>query len=234
MAFLHESPLLEKLFPAVKTNFVEERIRLSFALASLAFDNKVPYWGWRFTSWGVHYLQDVTQPYHARAFPPSALKIIRAYLLDPDPEGLRKRIGKVLKKHHMLFEAVLHLLLNEAVKKSENHRFLEALSLEQGCPDGPLRSVMENATEVAAISAKAVDRLLMILLAHPKMYDGSDFLAEDPGRALAYAVNRARETGPEVFSQFVDRVCVCLRESGRVTRFAVERMTKQLNAGARA
>ena len=27
------------------------------------------YWAWRFTGWGMHYLQDLTQPYHARVLP---------------------------------------------------------------------------------------------------------------------------------------------------------------------
>src|SRR5205085_10057498 len=27
------------------------------------------YWGWRFAGWGLHYLQDLGQPYHARVLP---------------------------------------------------------------------------------------------------------------------------------------------------------------------
>ena len=28
-----------------------------------------PYWGWRFAGWALHYIQDLTQPYHASVLP---------------------------------------------------------------------------------------------------------------------------------------------------------------------
>jgi hypothetical protein len=38
-------------------------------LARLAFATGHPYWGYRFLGWGVHHVQDLTQPYHAKPLP---------------------------------------------------------------------------------------------------------------------------------------------------------------------
>ena len=77
MAFHHESPLLIRLLPVLRRSFLEERIRVCFALAELAFKTGVNYWGWRFTAWAMHYLQDITAPYHARAFPPAIMATVQ-------------------------------------------------------------------------------------------------------------------------------------------------------------
>ncbi len=68
MAFLHENPIVTALVPDLRRSFMEQRIRVSFALARTAFAHRVDYWGWRFAAWAAHYLQDLTQPYHARPF----------------------------------------------------------------------------------------------------------------------------------------------------------------------
>ena len=76
MAFLHENPLLTKLFPDLRISFSEQRAQLFLELARFAMKKGAPYWGWRFAAWAAHYLQDLTQPYHARALPFSFARIL--------------------------------------------------------------------------------------------------------------------------------------------------------------
>ena len=45
------------------------RVHQFSGLAELAFRTGHPYWGWRFAGWALHYVQDLTQPYHARVLP---------------------------------------------------------------------------------------------------------------------------------------------------------------------
>ena len=77
MAFLHENFILKRIVPDLRRSFMEERIRVFFALAWAAFSHRVEYWGWRFAAWAMHYLQDLTQPYHATPFPAPVAPVLK-------------------------------------------------------------------------------------------------------------------------------------------------------------
>lgn len=69
MGFFHESAIIYKAAPFLQRTYPEYRVHLYATLARFALDNGHPYWGWRFAGWALHYLQDLTQPYHARVLP---------------------------------------------------------------------------------------------------------------------------------------------------------------------
>jgi hypothetical protein len=69
MGFFHESALVEAVAPWLRRTYPEHRIHLYRSLSAQAFGSGHAYWGWRFAGWALHYLQDLTQPYHARAAP---------------------------------------------------------------------------------------------------------------------------------------------------------------------
>ncbi len=65
----HEAGILYAAAPFLKRTYPEYRIHLYRSLARHAFASGHPYWGWRFAAWGMHYVQDLTQPYHAALLP---------------------------------------------------------------------------------------------------------------------------------------------------------------------
>ena len=69
MGFLHESRIIYAAAGFLKHSYAEARIHLYLSLAHDALAHGHPYWGWRFTGWAMHYVQDLTQPYHARVLP---------------------------------------------------------------------------------------------------------------------------------------------------------------------
>ena len=69
MGFYHESPVIYFFAGFLKKTLPEYRIRLYKRLAQFAFETGHPYWGWRFTGWGLHYLADLAQPYHSTVLP---------------------------------------------------------------------------------------------------------------------------------------------------------------------
>ena len=69
MGFYHESAIVFAAAGFLKRTFPEWRIALFQALARHAFKTGHHYWGWRFTGWSLHYVQDLTQPYHSRVLP---------------------------------------------------------------------------------------------------------------------------------------------------------------------
>jgi hypothetical protein len=69
MGFFHEAPIIYAAADFLKQTHPEYRIYQCYTLAKFAFETGHPYWGYRFAGWALHYLQDLTQPYHARVLP---------------------------------------------------------------------------------------------------------------------------------------------------------------------
>lgn len=69
MGFYHESPITYALAGFLRNTYPEYRIHLYRTLASHALKTGHDYWGWRFAGWAMHYVGDLTQPYHARVLP---------------------------------------------------------------------------------------------------------------------------------------------------------------------
>ena len=69
LGYFHEAAIVYKAAPFLRRAYPEYRIHLWHALAAFALRSGHDYWGWRFAGWGMHYLQDLTQPYHARVLP---------------------------------------------------------------------------------------------------------------------------------------------------------------------
>ena len=69
LGYFHEAAIVYKAAPFLRRAYPEYRIHLWRSLAAFALRTGHDYWGWRFAGWGLHYLQDLTQPYHARVLP---------------------------------------------------------------------------------------------------------------------------------------------------------------------
>lgn len=83
MGLYHESPLIYVFASFLKESYPEYRIHLFKSLSKFAFDHGQDYWGWRFMGWGMHYLGDLSMPYHTTALPGySALRMIVVNLCD--------------------------------------------------------------------------------------------------------------------------------------------------------
>ena len=69
LGYFHEAAIVYKAAPFLVRAYPEYRIHLWRSLAAFALRVGHPYWAGRFTGWGMHYLQDLAQPYHARVLP---------------------------------------------------------------------------------------------------------------------------------------------------------------------
>lgn len=69
MGFYHESSLVFLFASYLKATYPEYRIHLYKTLAETAFDHGQEYWGWRFMGWGLHYVMDLSMPYHTTVLP---------------------------------------------------------------------------------------------------------------------------------------------------------------------
>ena len=102
MGFYHESEIVVAAAPYLTKTYPELRAYQFFSLARFAFDTGHPYWGCRFLGWGLHYIQDLTQPYHAKVMPGSTtpdLLWIAGKNLAGLPEDQAAAIKRVADRH---------------------------------------------------------------------------------------------------------------------------------------
>jgi len=221
MAFLHERAVIRRLFPRIATGFMEERVEVFLALAEMAFRLRNDYWGWRFAAWVMHYLQDLTAPYHAKCFPPSITAVLTRFLRDPNPFGFVKRNHNLLINRHRLFEAVVHFLLNDAVKTRRDTPFIIALTGHGEGIASNVRTVMEESARIAARVAPRLDRLAIKLVNDPRIEDpGFDF-QEDHEYEIEKAMHPAVKQRPRIFQEFTNNLCKPLSRAGIVTRYVL-------------
>ncbi len=77
MGFYQEDWLIYKAAPFIQRTYPLLRIEQYSSLAALAFRSGHAYWGWRFSGLAMHYIQDLTQPYHSSLSPgDSTLQLI--------------------------------------------------------------------------------------------------------------------------------------------------------------
>ncbi|MCY1275615.1 hypothetical protein D9M68_441490 [compost metagenome] len=69
IGYYHEDGFIYRVVPFLARTYPELRVYQYLNLARFAFESGHPYWGYRFLGWGLHYIQDLTQPYHAKALP---------------------------------------------------------------------------------------------------------------------------------------------------------------------
>lgn len=69
IGYYHEDELIYRAAPYLARTYPEVRVYQYLGLARFAFESGHPYWGYRFLGWGLHYIQDLTQPYHAKVLP---------------------------------------------------------------------------------------------------------------------------------------------------------------------
>lgn len=122
MGFYHENPIITFFAPFLKKSYVEYRIYLYKELSKLAFETGHDYWGWRFMGWGLHYLGDLSMPYHTTALPGySALRMLWIYLLDILGWPTQKNNAVQLSSNrHLAIETLMGTLYLNAVRDGED------------------------------------------------------------------------------------------------------------------
>jgi hypothetical protein len=118
MGLWHESRLVLWLAPSLARTFPEVRLHQCAALARLAFATGHGYWGWRFLGWGLHYVQDLTQPYHAAAAPGvSTARLLAVGALDAlGVHGPKRDLVQLVTNRHLALEAYAFDALVDAVQ----------------------------------------------------------------------------------------------------------------------
>lgn len=102
MGFFHENPVVYAAAGFLERSWPDWRAYQYLGLARLAFDTGHPYWGYRFLGWGLHHVQDLTQPYHAKPLPGVGLLsmlLMEGKALAGDDSDKREAIEQAATRH---------------------------------------------------------------------------------------------------------------------------------------
>jgi hypothetical protein len=113
MLFRHENPVINAVAPELRDGMGIERFELFRRLAGFAFQSSHPYWGLRFTAWALHYVQDLTQPYHARAVPHGGWLWLAKFMISTDKVTYRSQTQALAKNRHFVFEDSMAFALQQ-------------------------------------------------------------------------------------------------------------------------
>lgn len=130
MGFYHEASIIFKFGAFLRKTYPEYRIQQYKILSKLAFDLGEEYWGYRFMGWGMHYLGDLSMPYHTAPLPgTSTLKMmwINLKAMLGFPRSKDNAVQLVSNKHSVL-ERFQWLELRKAYETNDTlHPLIVAL-----------------------------------------------------------------------------------------------------------
>ncbi len=136
MGFFHESPIVYQAASFLRRTYPEYRIHLYQTLAAHAFASGHPYWGWRFAGWALHYVQDLTQPYHAMVLPGiSVSRMLWVNAMD------------LLGAHESKQQLIMRVSNRHAALENYQYRRMRAAYLSGDKSDALLRAAADNTPE---------------------------------------------------------------------------------------
>lgn len=196
MGFMHESRMLTLAAPFLKRSFPLLRSHQYASLASLAFRTGHAYWGWRFTGLSLHYLQDLTQPYHASLAPgESGAKLLTAKALAlAGMPGMRNDLVTLLSNRHLVLEKYqLEWMQRSADRQQATalERALRNLDQDRSYPDWNDRYLRDTVSLQASRAAPALAQTLVAAMPASYVSDpGFDFGSQESSIQLLAQMTR--------------------------------------------
>jgi len=194
MGFFFERRALYMAAPFIKRTFPTLRHHQFATLSALAFRTGHPYWGWRFAGLSLHYLQDLTQPYHATVAPGEStwkLMATNAIAMAGMPRMKNDLIVLLSNRHLALEKYQTEVLQLDAQSRQETAltRALRNTDKDRAYPpwsDAYLREVV--AAQSVAQGARLSQALLAALPAGYVSDPGFDFGVKEAGINLVREV----------------------------------------------
>ncbi len=105
MYFANENIITYKARASLKESMAMLRFDIFTRLAGLAWQNRDLFWTARFLANSLHYLQDVSNPYHSSALPYATVFMYVKYFTVKDKDKFVSDNTKILSNRHFAYEA---------------------------------------------------------------------------------------------------------------------------------
>jgi len=189
-----------------------ERARLFYELSGQAFAAGHSYWGARLLAWSLHYVQDLTMPYHSEQLPSRELIHRRN-----DGSIDLTATTNLVAYYHLAFEGFASRLLQGAAGAS----LQEAVGGRNWEGFENLASFAQEVARRAQTEAAQAGRVSLALfprVADPERFDPIEMLRSPRFRE---ELGRAPMTRPDAFAGYVAVLESRLGHAGKVTRSLV-------------
>lgn len=163
MLFAHENALVRAFAPEVLEGMVLDRTELFLRLSREAFATGHAYWGYRFAAWSAHYVQDLCQPYHAKAIPGAGLGYYLGFAVSSHKDEIKARTTTLSGNRHFLYEDYVAYATQQAPLEADPRYKALAASLAEGDATfdaGGAEALIGILSASSARHAKRIDRAL--------------------------------------------------------------------------
>ncbi len=221
MGFYQESGLVFAAAPSLKKTFPEQRTHLFHALAKLAFQTGHPYWGYRFAGWGLHYLQDMTMPYHTTIMPGrSTATMLFIALVDlVGIHGPKTAAVSEVSRAHILIEKLLNQEFGGAFQEqNEGLVMLKALrdtSSDATYPDFFDHFLSQVAAKESHAAALALSSALKAIVQNQELYLDIENISAGEDFDYRKIIVGASETDIRTYSRIIEKQ---MRSAGAFSR----------------
>ncbi|MGA3085076.1 MAG: phospholipase [Thermodesulfobacteriota bacterium] len=221
MGFYHESKIIYKADPSFQKTFTEQRVHLYRSLARLAFQTGHPYWGYRFAGWGLHYLQDMTMPYHTTMTPGRrTVTMLSLAILDLiGIHGPKSSAVSEVSRAHILIEKLLNEELRDAfLKHDEGYVLFKTLadtSIDTTYPAYFDHFPSRVAAKESHAAAKVLSSVLKAIITVRKLYTDIEKISEEGDYDAHKIIANAPEKDVRKYNRIIEKQ---IRSVGAFTR----------------
>jgi hypothetical protein len=196
MGFMHESQAVYLAAPFAKRTFVLLRSQQYATLSALAFRTGHAYWGWRFAGMSLHYVQDLTQPYHASVAPGlSGFRLVGAHALAlAGLPGMRNDLMALQYNRGLVLEKYLTESLQRSANRQQEsalERALRNTERDKSYPDWSERYLRDLVSLQASKAGAALAPTLVTVMPAAYVSDPDfDFASRDTSISLLNELGR--------------------------------------------
>ncbi|WP_246048733.1 phospholipase [Leptospira sarikeiensis] len=127
IGYYHESKIIFAAAEFLTRTYPRYRVYQFTTLARYAFKTGHKYWGYRFLGWGMHYVGDLTQPYHARVLPnfgTASMLWINLKAILGDETAKNEAIDRISNRHQTIEKYHFSTLRDAYIAKKLDHPFI--------------------------------------------------------------------------------------------------------------
>ena len=225
MGFYHEAGIIYAAAPFLKETYPEYRVHQFRQLALFALKKGDRYWGYRFLGWALHYITDLTQPYHATVLPGvSTFKMLWInFLAIIGFDSMKNNTVNLVSNRHTAIEKIQQNLLTQIMKDNDTENpLLLAFADHSADNQYPKYSATYLRDVVAKESnerASTLDQVLVDALPAKYVSDPSfEYTAADKERLI----DDARHKSEDGFRELTQFLIQTFRSLGAHSRNFVE------------
>jgi hypothetical protein len=184
MQFWFENWLVKMFAGEITQGMVPDRVELFSRLASLAFRKGHPYWGFRFAAWALHYIQDLGQPYHAKAVPSANWFYYAKFVVSPEKARIKQETTQLVANRHYAYEDFVTNALRHSYTDPKMAQFTDLASQLRAEPAffsssvASPQALLLEAAKFSAGHAAALDAAVVQAM--------GPHMTEDPGYDLEH------------------------------------------------